>query len=44
MRKTPTKVLDALGSANTQNGGGVCSTDGNIPPIKVRSEKLRNGT
>ncbi len=35
---------DALGSANVQNGGGVCSTDGRIPPTKARSEKLKNRT
>ncbi len=33
---------DVLGSAKTWNGSGVCSTDGNISPIKNKSEKLRN--
>ncbi len=35
---------DVLGSANTLNGGGVCSTDGSIPPTEARSEKPRNRT
>ncbi len=34
----------AVGSANTRNGGGVCNTDGSIPPIKARSEEPRNRT
>ncbi len=35
---------DALGSANTWNGGGVCGIDGSIPPTEARSEKPRNRT
>ncbi len=35
-------AADALGSANTWNGGGVCSTDCSIPPTETRSEKPRN--
>ncbi len=35
-------VGDILGSANTENGGGVSSTDSSISPIKTKSEKPRN--
>ncbi len=31
---------DALGSANTRNGGGVCSTDGSLMLTEIRTEKL----
>ncbi len=30
---------DVLGSANTGNGSGVCSTDGSIPSTGTKSEK-----
>ncbi len=33
---------DVPGSTNTGNGGGVCSTDGSIPPTETTSEKPRN--
>ncbi len=43
MRTTTTKVSgDVPGSANTENGGGVCTTDGSIPLTKTKSEKPRN--
>ncbi len=35
------KVREAFGFANVRNSSGVCSTDGNIPPIEDRSEKPR---
>ncbi len=33
---------DVLGSANTWNGGVVCSTDGSISPTKTEFKKLIN--
>ncbi len=34
---------NAVGSANTRNSGGVCSTDGNIPHTEARkADKLDN--
>ncbi len=35
---------NVLGSVNTLNGSGVCSTDDNILPTKARFEKPRNRT
>ncbi len=35
---------DFLGSANTGNGSGVCSTDGSIPLTGTKSKKSRNRT
>ncbi len=34
----------ALNFRNVWNDGGVCSTDGSIPPSESRSEKPRNET
>ncbi len=36
-------VGDVLGSANTGNSGGVCSTYGSIPPTETKSENLGIG-
>ncbi len=36
-------VGDVLGSANTKNSGGVCSTDGSILPTETESENLGLG-
>ncbi len=35
-------VGDVLGSVNTGNSGGVCSTDGNISLTETKSETPRN--
>ncbi len=35
---------DALGSANIQSGGEVCSTDGTIPPTEAGSQISVNRT